>query len=203
VPSQKHEHNIKIRVVDHAVKLEYSKVRAPERIETDRLVLRKPTLADAEAVFSRYASDPQVTKFMSWPRHRSIDDTLAFLAFSNAEWEKWPAGPYLIEASEGVLLGSTGLSFENEVTVETGYVLAVDAWGRGYATEALNAVVRVARDMGVRRLHAHHHPENVRSARVLQKCGFRQDSVLRRSVRFPNLDSGQAVECPDYSRTFN
>jgi ribosomal-protein-alanine N-acetyltransferase len=178
-------------------------VKAPERIQTDRLVLRKPTLADAEAVFSRYASDPLVTKFMSWPRHLSINDTLAFLAFSNAEWEKWLAGPYLIESGDGRrLLGSTGFGFESPTLAETGYVLAVDAWGRGYATEALKAVVTVAREVGVRRLHAHYHPENLRSVRVLQKCGFTEDSLARRIVWFPNLDSDQAVECPDYHRTF-
>lgn len=178
-------------------------MKAPERIETDRLVLRKPMLAGAEAVFSRYASDPQVTRYMSWPRHQSIQDTLAFLAWSDAQWEKWPAGPYLIESGDGRLLGSTGLGFENPAVAETGYVLAVDAWGRGYATESLNAVATIAREVGVRRLHAHYHPENIRSARVLQKCGFTEDSLARRLVRFPNLDSDQAVECPDYNRIFD
>jgi ribosomal-protein-alanine N-acetyltransferase len=170
-------------------------LKAPERIETARLVLRKPILADAEAMFSRYASVPQVTRFMSWPTHQSVNDTLAFLHFSNAAWEKWPAGPYLIESGE-ILLGSTGFGFETPESAETGYVLAVDAWGQGYATEALQAVVVVARELGVR-LHAHVHPENVRSARVLQKCGFTQDAQAARFVRFPNID--QTVDCPLYS----
>jgi RimJ/RimL family protein N-acetyltransferase len=52
--------------------------------------------ADAELIFRRYASDPEVTKFLGWPRHTSIEQTQAFLEFSDAEWEKWPAGPYLI-----------------------------------------------------------------------------------------------------------
>jgi RimJ/RimL family protein N-acetyltransferase len=84
-------------------------MKAPERIETNRLVLRKPTLADADAVFARYASDPDVTKFMGWRRHQSVEETRAFLAFSDAEWERWPAGPYLIEAADGQLLGAAGL----------------------------------------------------------------------------------------------
>jgi RimJ/RimL family protein N-acetyltransferase len=173
-------------------------MQASERIETSRLVLRNPTLADAEAVFSRYASDPQVTRFMSWRRHRSIDDTVAFLNFSNAEWEKWPAGPYLIESAEG-LLGSTGLGFESPALAETGYVLAVDAWGRGYATEALNAMVTVAKRLKVQ-LQAHGHPDNVRSANVLRKCGFIQDSALRLNMHFPNLNLGETVDCPHYIR---
>jgi RimJ/RimL family protein N-acetyltransferase len=173
-------------------------MQAPERIETSRLVLRKPTLADAEAVFERYASDPLVTRFMSWRRHRSIDDTLAFLNFSNTEWARWPAGPYLIESAKG-LIGSTGLGFENPALAETGYVFAVDAWGRGYATEALNAMVTIAQGLKVQ-LHAHCHPENVRSANVLRKCGFTQDGAPRLSMHFPNLNAGETVDCPHYIR---
>ncbi len=47
--------------------------RAPERIETERLVLRRPTLGDAQAVFTRYASDPAATRYMSFPTHRSVE----------------------------------------------------------------------------------------------------------------------------------
>jgi ribosomal-protein-alanine N-acetyltransferase len=84
-------------------------VRASERIETDRLVMRRPVAADAEAIFARYSSDPEVTRFLSWPRHNVVEDSRAFIDFSDAEWETWPAGPYLIESRAGVLLGSTGL----------------------------------------------------------------------------------------------
>ena len=49
----------------------------PERLETDRLVLRRPAVADAGAIFARYASDPEVTKFPGWPRRASVDETLA------------------------------------------------------------------------------------------------------------------------------
>ena len=54
-------------------------MKGPERIETARLVLRKPTSADAEAVFHRYSSDPEVTKFLGWSRHRSVEQTRVFL----------------------------------------------------------------------------------------------------------------------------
>ena len=168
-------------------------MKAPERIETNRLVLRKPTLADAEAVFARYASDPDVTKFMGWQRHESVEETRAFLAFSDAEWERWPAGPYLIEAAaDGSLLGSTGLSFQAPTIAVTGYVLAKDAWGFGYATEALSAVVTVAMDVGVHQLSATCHPENLASVRVLEKCGFVQEK-LPGLAEFPNLSPGQAL----------
>ena len=72
-------------------------MQAPQRIETTRLVLRKPTLADADSIFSRYAGDSLVTRYIGWPRHKTVEQTRAFLTFSDAEWSRWPAAPYLIE----------------------------------------------------------------------------------------------------------
>ena len=101
------------------------------RIETSRLILRPPRDEDIEALFARLAADAEVTRFVSWPRHRSTEDTRAFLTFSRSEWQTWPVGPLLIEsAASRVLLGSTGLSFETAYRAATGYVLARDGWGR-------------------------------------------------------------------------
>lgn len=161
---------------------------APERVETARLVLRRPRFEDAEAIFVRYASDPEVTRFVGFPTHRSIEDTRAFLAFSETDWGRWPAGPYLIESRDGgELLGSTGFTFETPQRAVTGYVLARDAWRQGYATEALRAVVALAGPLGVRRLYALCHPEHQASARVLEKCGFTREATLHRHTVFPNL----------------
>ncbi|MDB6100191.1 MAG: family N-acetyltransferase [Gammaproteobacteria bacterium] len=174
---------------------------APERVETDRLVLRKPTVADIGAIYARYASDPKVTRFLSWPRHNVIDDTRAFIRFSETEWQGWPAGPYLIEARDtGILLGGTGLGFETAQRAATGYVLAQDAWGRGYATEALHAIVGIAASVAVRRLQALCHPEHAASRRVLEKCGFACEATLRQYAQFPNLRPGEPSDVLCYSR---
>jgi [ribosomal protein S5]-alanine N-acetyltransferase len=176
-------------------------MKGPERFETSRLVLRKPTLADAEAVFIRYASDPEVTRYLGWPRHQSVDDTKAFLSFSDAEWSRWPCGPYLIESLSGHnLLGSTGLAFEAPARAVTGYVLARDVWGNGYATEALTAIVEIAERLGVVRLYALCHPEHPASARVLEKCGFRLEQRLEQFAEFPNLSPGRREGCMRYVR---
>ncbi|HLJ49673.1 MAG TPA: GNAT family N-acetyltransferase [Bryobacteraceae bacterium] len=178
-------------------------MKAPEIIKTERLILRKPLNDDAEAIFSRYSSDLEVTKYLGWPRHRIIEDTKSFLAFSDAEWERWPAGPYLIESLvEQRLLGSTGLAFESPSVAATGYVLARDAWGFGYATEALNAVVALARDLGVNRLYALCHPANVASVHVLGKCGFHNEGFTPSQHRFPNLDPDDPGECLCFARHF-
>ena len=92
---------------------------------------------------------------------------------------------------KGTLLGSTGLGFEMASLASTGYVFARDAWVRGYATEALTAMVEVARGIGIKRLFADCHPDNAASARVLSKCAFGLEGDVL--VSFPNLGAGDAV----------
>lgn len=167
-------------------------MKAPDRLETRRLILRRPALDDAVAIFERYAGDADVTRWLGWPRHQSVDATRAFLELSRAEWEQGPAGPYLIESrQDGRVLGSTGFSFETPYRAVTGYVFAKDAWGQGYATEALTAIVNLAGIIGIVRLYALCHTEHAASWRVLEKCGFSREGTLQRHTVFPNLDADQ------------
>jgi RimJ/RimL family protein N-acetyltransferase len=178
--------------------------RAPELIQTARLDLRRPQASDAEEMFATYTADPEVTRYVGFPRHRRIEDTRAFLAFSDGQWSTWPAGPYLIRLrADGSLLGSSGLMFETPCRAATGYVLARGAWGRGYATEAVTAMIDVARGCGVRRLYAVCHHEHLASAHVLEKAGFALEGTLRRYAEFPNLAPGEPLDCRCYARIFD
>jgi RimJ/RimL family protein N-acetyltransferase len=96
----------------------------------------------------------------------------------------------IISRTDDRLLGSTGLRFQAPHEAVTGYVLAKDAWGKGYATEALAAVIDVAARIGVTRLFALCHPDHRPSRRVLEKCGFMRDETSTRQVEFPNLATG-------------
>jgi RimJ/RimL family protein N-acetyltransferase len=166
-------------------------MKAPVRIETARLTLRRPEMGDAPLMFVRYAGDPEVTRFLGWPRHRTVQDTEAFVRFSAEEWRRWPAGPYLImRRGDDQLLGSTGLGFLTASEAVTGYVLAKDAWGRVYATEALAGMIEAARLTSLIRLLALCHPEHGPSRRVLEKSGFVRDEPPTRRAEFPNLAPG-------------
>ena len=179
-------------------------LKAPESLATARLQLRRPQADDVEAVFRRYAADPKVTKYLTWPTHRSLAHTHAFLELSNAEWADWSAGAYLVfSRAEGTLLGGTGLSFETATDAVTGYVLAQDAWGKGYATEALIAMVELAATLGVKRLTAGCHPDNRASQRVLDKGGFRQESREHRTSGFPNLALPETQDILLFARIFS
>jgi len=179
-------------------------MRGPDRIETRRLLLRPPHIRDAAPMFERYANDPEVTRYLGWPRHNSVAETEQFIAFSDAEWERWPVGPYLILSREtGAILGGTGLGFETATRASTGYVLARDAWGQGYATEALQAMVDLAPGVGVQRLHAFVHPDHGASRRVLEKCGFTREALMPRHGAFPNLAPNAPSDVVFYLRTFD
>ena len=178
-------------------------IRGPAVLRTERLILRRPRASDATSMFERYASDLEVTRLVGWPRHTSISDTEAFLAFTESEWHERPAGAYLIECrTTGALLGSTGFGFESAQRAATGYVLARDSWGRGYATEALRAIAQLAPQIGVRRLYALCHAEHRASAHVLEKCGFVLEGVLRNYTEFPNLTPGEPCDVQCWASVF-
>lgn len=178
--------------------------KAPDVLRTERLTLRRPAATDADDIFARYSSDPEVTVYLAWALHRHVEDTHAFLAFSEAEWRRWPAGPYLIfDQADNRLLGGTGLSFDSARVASTGYVLAQDAWGRGYATEVLRAMVALAPRLGVGRLYALCHPAHAASARVLAKGGLSYDGRLARFAPFPNLHGAEPVDVDRYVLDFD
>ena len=178
-------------------------IKAPETVETPRLVLRRPRAGDASAIFARYAGDTDATRYMAWARHTSLAQTEGFLRFSDSEWQRWPAGPYLIELrADGRLLGGTGFAFESARQAATGYILARDAWGRGFATEALTALVDLAPALGLERLYAICHTEHAPSARVLEKCGFSREGAFPRHTEFPNLRPGEPCDVFLYRRCF-
>ena len=173
-------------------------MKAPAEILTERLRLRPPEPDDAEAIFERYAGDPSVGRYLAWPIHETLADTRLFLNFSAAQWAEWPAGPYLVFENER-LIGSTGLAFETATRASTGYVFAVDAWGRGYATECTLAMKSLAGALSIKRLYAGVHPEHEPSARVLEKAGFRDDGIAKACCEFPNMAPGVLADVRLYA----
>jgi RimJ/RimL family protein N-acetyltransferase len=177
--------------------------RPLEMLETERLLLRKPAAGDAEAIFHRYSADPEVTRYMSWRTHRDLDDTRAFLAWSDGDWSRWPVGSYLAFTRDGNrLVGGTGLSFRTPDEAVTGYVLARDSWGNGYATECLRAMIMLARPTGVRRLEAVCHVDHRASAHVMEKCGMGCEGVVEAHTEFPNIAPGVRLNVLRYALEF-
>ena len=105
--------------------------KAPEEFLTSRLLFRRPKGSDAKAILARYASDPEVTRYLGWPRHESLKQTRNFIEYSHDQWDRWPAGPYLVFLrEESLLIGGTGFSFETPYRAETGYLICKRCVGK-------------------------------------------------------------------------
>lgn len=154
-------------------------------LHSTRLRFRPPEPADAEAVFA-YAGDERVCRFLAWPCHTTKADTLQFLRSAEEGWHSGEWLNWVIEANTGVV-GMIAAQ-PGRAGAGIGYVLAHDAWGRGYAGEALMAVsTALFESSSLRSLWAFCVPENIASVRVLEKCGFNRDGLLPNYFACPNL----------------
>lgn len=157
-------------------------------IETSRLLLRPPSLADAEQIFVRYGHDPIVSRYMSWKPHRTVDDTIEYLYRITAANAAGGSLGYLVFLKESTdLLGSVGGAIDGH-RLQFGYCFARDAWGNGFATEGARAFVDSAWKIPtIIRIAAMCDVENAASARVLEKIGLTREGILRKHLVLPNL----------------
>ena len=164
-------------------------IRAPEVITTDSLVLRRPALADAAEVYA-YAHDPEVTRYLVWPTHTAMRESIAFIEACGPRWGSGEEYCWVSTiAPEDHVIGAIGCRVR-EYTADFGYVLHRAYWGRGYATEAARAVVTWLTSLpGISRIWATCDAENRASVRVLEKTGLSCEGRLRRSTIRPNLSS--------------
>lgn len=146
-----------------------------DELATPRLALRRPRRRDAAAIFDAYASDPEVSRHLTWRTHRTLADTHAFLDAADRGWATGSELVYLAWMG-GELVGATGLSRVGRDRVRTGYLVARPRWGQGLATEMLRAMVEAAFAMpGIAAIEALVEPSHAASEAVLRKCGFAPD----------------------------
>jgi ribosomal-protein-alanine N-acetyltransferase len=151
-------------------------------LETERLILRKMILNDAEAVFA-YASNSEVSRYTLWETHRSIEDSRAFLEFATQKYENGGEPDWgIVYRGNGCLVGACGLvNWEAEhARAEVGFVLSREYWGRGLMSEAVRAILRFGFErMNLNRIEARCIAENAASARVMEKAGMVYEGTLR------------------------
>ena len=152
-------------------------------LETERLILRRFTPEDAVQMYRNWASDPAVTRFVTWDVHASADDTRALLQMWTAEYEKNDYHNWcIVEKESGEAIGNITVPAlrAKHRAAEIGYCLSSSRWNRGYTTEALEAVLRfLFEECGFHRVSARHDARNPASGRVMQKCGMRYEGTNR------------------------
>jgi RimJ/RimL family protein N-acetyltransferase len=152
-------------------------------LETERLTLRAPRLADAKTV-AALANDRRIAENVARiPHPYQMSDAEGFITGANKAGGE---AVFLITLRDETIIGGCGLMMKDE-TPELGYWLGVPHWGKGYATEALHAVIDYAfTDLTHEALQAGARVTNPASRRVLEKCGFQWTGVGLYRIRAIN-----------------
>ena len=154
-----------------------------QRIETHRLILRPFRAEDAEDMYNNWASDPEVTRYLTWPTHRSVEVTRRVLEDWIPRYEDEGYFQWAIERKEvsGVIGSIAVVKLDEETeSAEIGYCLSRAFWGRGIMPEALRAVMDYLFDtVGLNRIAAYHDANNPKSGRVMVKAGMKREGILR------------------------
>jgi len=176
-------------------------MKPPEHIETERLMLRLPSVADAQAIFNSYARNAEVVRYVTWQPHKNIQETERFLTGCIADWEQNTRFPYTIIIKEsGAVAGMIEIRI-NGFKADVGYVLSPQYWGRGMATEALSSLVEWASiQSSIYRIWAVCDVDNLASSHVLEKVGMQREGLLRRYTMHPNF-SDEPRDCYCYAIT--
>lgn len=159
-----------------------------QTLETKRLILRRFTVRDADAMYTNWASDPEVTRYLTWPAHAGVETSRAVLADWTAAYAQESCYQWAIvlkdRADEPVgSIGAVDVS-DDIAAVQIGYCLGRRWWHQGIMSEALGAVMDFFFDaVGCNRVAGRHDPRNPHSGMVMQKCGMKYEGTQRSADR--------------------
>lgn len=159
-----------------------------QKLETERLILRKFTLDDSGAMYRNWASDPEVTKYLTWPTHESENISKEVLkdwtsSYVQKDYYQWAI---VLKAESKEPIGSIAVVHKNDniQMVHLGYCIGQKWWHKGITSEALNAVIDfLFNEVGVNRIEAMHDSNNPNSGKVMKKCGMIYEGALRQAGR--------------------
>ena len=145
-------------------------------IETSRLILRRFAAWDAQAMYDNWASDPEVTKYLTWPPHSGPEVSAMVLeswiaGYDKMDFYQWAIVPKV----EGKPVGSISVvRMDDKAGIcEIGYCIGSLWWHQGITSEALAAVMTfLFEEVGADRVEAKHDPNNPNSGAVMRKCGM-------------------------------
>lgn len=154
-----------------------------KELETERLILRQYTLNDAADLFD-YARNPNVGPHAGWAPHKSVEESREIIKDLFLPTETWA----IRQKGRDKVIGSITLANDRyrpgAGSMELGYSLSEDQWGKGYMTEAAKEVIRFGfEELGLKQIGICTGIANRRSQRVIEKCGFKYEGTLRRTYR--------------------
>ncbi len=170
-----------------------------QKIETDRLVLRRMELSDAQMVFDHWLSDERVSDNRVNAAHKTVSETIERVAKIVSDYANKECCWWAIERkADGELIGEIDLyDFDNATgNCEVSFSIGYEWWNQGYGTEALRAVVEFGfRYMNIHKIAAAHNTDNPASGKVMVKAEMEQEGTIRHMIR--NV-KGQYKDCAIY-----
>lgn len=158
--------------------------RMPE-LETERLRLRPMRVCDAEDMHD-YARRPEVTRYLLWEPHRTLDYTRSYLEYLAGRYRTGTCYEWaVISKAENKMIGTCGFASVDcsHNSAELGYVLHPDYHRRGLMPEAAHRVIRFGfQVMGLHRIEARYMIGNDASLAVMKKLGMRFEGIKRESM---------------------
>ena len=156
-------------------------------LETPRLILRRAEISDAEPMFRNWASDREVTKFLTWPAYEQVQTAHERLDcwiknYDDPEFYQW----MIVPKELGQPIGSISVvHHRNDIAeAEIGYCIGKKWWHKGIMTESLAAVMDYLFDeVGMNRIEAKHDVRNPHSGAVMRKCGMVFEGIARQGDR--------------------
>lgn len=153
-------------------------------LETDRLILRRFVVDDAEAMYKNWASDGEVTKYLTWPPHESADATRQLLeqwvkSYQKDTYYQWAI---VLKENGDEPIGSISVVDMNDniSMVHIGYCIGQKWWHQGIMSEALSALIDFFFDqVDANRIESRHDPKNPHSGMVMKKCGMKYEGTMR------------------------
>lgn len=171
-----------------------------KELETKRIILRRINVNDAQLMYNNWASDIDVSRYVTWNVHKDVNETNELLKvweleYTNLNCYRW----CIVDKESNEPIGTIDVCKSNDSLdmAEIGYCMSKKHWGKGIMTECASRVVKfLFEEVGYKRIQATHALENPASGRVMQKIGMKYEGVIRDGNR---LNTGNLCDVAMYS----
>ena len=168
-------------------------------LKTDRLLLRRLKATDKNDFFRHLVNDKEVLRYTAWPYHESVEQTEAMLSAWEGAYVKPAFYNWGVEY-EGMIIGNLTVYrlYEDTCTLEIGYCFGKDFWNKGFATEAVKAVLNfLYNEVNAEKIVISFASGNPASGRVAEKCGM---TYVKTDPAAFTTTSGEVVDVIEYEK---
>ncbi|MDE6021580.1 MAG: GNAT family N-acetyltransferase [Ruminococcus sp.] len=172
--------------------------KGTQEIRTERLLLRRFRIDDYKAMFV-WASNPEVTKYLSYFPHKNPDETKELLKIWVSKYDCDTAYRWAIEYN-GILIGNIDVVEQSETECHLGWQIDSPYWNKGIMTEAAKAVLDYLFNIGFEKITSAHDTRNIGSGRVMQKIGMTKYDTIENYL-LDRVDRIITKECYAIAKT--